>query len=96
MTCPTNPPTIFPVMKTLIRQLPNTILFNIACYTVLGMTKNEAQVIYDEIENWMNGDGLYEGCDKEAILEAYYDQHSVGGHWTWVDLVRELASERCY
>ena len=53
----------------------------------------EGKRIYSYIEEIMNGDGLYEGASKETILEAYYNQHSPNGVWTWADLIAELQTE---
>lgn len=71
----------------------HTTLFNIAAYTVLKLSVTEAEQVYAYIEEVMNGDGLYEGFDKEGILEAYYDQHSVGGVWTWKELILEAQTD---
>ena len=87
MTCPTDLPTIFPVMKR------HTSLFNIAAHTVMKLSVAEAEQVYAYIEEVMNGDGLYEGFDKEGILEAYYDQHSVGGARTWIELIAEAQTD---
>jgi hypothetical protein len=72
---------------------PHTILFNIAARTMRQLTPAQEQKVYDQIECTMNGDGLYEGCSKEVILEAYYDQNRVP--WkeiTWLDLIDELTT----
>jgi hypothetical protein len=77
----------------MIQQPHNTVLFNIAAYTVMQLSVAEGKRIYSYIEEIMNGDGLYEGASKETILEAYYNQHSPSGVWTWVDLIAELQTE---
>jgi hypothetical protein len=74
----------------MIQQPHNTVLFNIAAYTVMKLSVAEGKRIYSYIEEIMNGDGLYEGASKETILEAYYNQHSPSGVWTWVDLIAEV------
>jgi hypothetical protein len=59
---------------TTLQQAPHhTILFNIAAYTLIGLTPEDKHKVYAEIESTMNGDGLYEGASKETILEAYHD-----------------------
>ena len=77
----------------MIQQPHNTVLFNIAAYTVMKLSVAEGKRIYSYIEEIMNGDGLYEGASKETILEAYYNQHSPNGVWTWADLIAELQTE---
>ena len=71
----------------------HTTLFNIAAHTVMKLSVTEAEQVYAYIEEVMNGDGLYEVFDKEGILEAYYDQHSVGGVWTWIELIAEAQTD---
>ena len=90
MTCPPVLPTIFPVM---IQQPHNTVLFNIAAYTIMKLSVAEGKRIYSYIEEIMNGDGLYEGASKETILEAYHNQHNPFGNLTWADLIAELQTE---
>jgi hypothetical protein len=59
---------------TTIQQAPHhTILFNIAAYTMIGLTPEDKHRVYAEIESTINGDGLYEGASMETILEAYHD-----------------------
>jgi hypothetical protein len=59
---------------TTLQQAPHhTILFNIAAYTLIGLTPEDKHKVYAEIESTMNGDGLYEGASKETILQAYHD-----------------------
>jgi len=75
-----------------MKQYPqNTILFNAAAYTVLGLQPAEGEVVYDYIENTMNGDNLYEGASKEAILNAYFEQNSFGV--TWVELIKDILTD---
>ena len=90
MTCPPVLPTIFPVM---IQQPHNTVLFNIAAYTVMQLSVAEGKRIYSYIEEIMNGDGLYEGASKETILEAYHNQHNPFNDRTWADLIAELQTD---
>ena len=78
-------------MVTVMKR--HTALFNIAAHTVMKLSVTEAEQVYAYIEEVMNGDGLYEGFDKEGILEAYYDQHSVGGVWTWIELIAEAQTD---
>jgi hypothetical protein len=49
--------------------------------------------IYAIIEDTMNGDGLYEGADKETILEAYDQQENPFGQLTWIDLIKMIMVE---
>ncbi|MFN9959471.1 MAG: hypothetical protein ACK55I_40800, partial [bacterium] len=59
---------------TTLQQAPHhSVLFNIAAYTLIGLTPEDKHKVYDHIECTMNGDGLYEGASKETILEAYHD-----------------------
>ena len=78
---------IFPVMKK------HTALFNIAAYNVLQLSVAEAKNVYSYIEEVMNGDGLYEGFDKEGILEAYHNQHNPLNIWTWAALIGEAQTD---
>ena len=73
----------------------HTILFHIACRNVCQMSPELETKVYDLIEDWCNGDGLYEGASKEVILDAYFHQHKplpweTEREVTWVDLVRDL------
>jgi hypothetical protein len=60
---------------------------------MLHLSKHELDQVYDIIECTMNGDGLYEGYDKEDILAGYYHQENPFGHMTWIDLIKILLSE---
>jgi hypothetical protein len=74
----------------------HTILFNIAAYTVLKLSKAQGQKLYALIEDTMNGDGLYEGADRETILEAYFNQNIDPANPEdpiWTDLLQELIPE---
>lgn len=71
----------------------HTVLFNVAGITMLHLTKHELDQVYDIIECTMNGDGLYEGYDKEDILAGYYHQENPFGHMTWIDLIKMILSE---
>ena len=68
----------------------HTSLFNIAAHTVMKLSVAEAEQVYAYIEEVMNGDGLYEGFDKEGILEAYHNQYN---NWTWVELIAEAQTD---
>ena len=57
-----------------LQQAPHhTVLFNVAAYTMIGLTPEDKHKVYDHIECVINGDGLYEGASKETILQAYHD-----------------------
>jgi hypothetical protein len=60
-------------MTTLPQAPHHTVLFNIAAYTLIGLTPEDKKKVYEHIEGVMNGDGLYEGASKETILQAYHD-----------------------
>jgi hypothetical protein len=60
-------------MTTLPQAPHHTILFNVAAYTMIGLTPEDKKKVYEHIECVMNGDGLYDGATKETILEAYHD-----------------------
>jgi hypothetical protein len=60
-------------MTTLPQAPHHSVLFNIAAYTLIGLTPEDKHKVYDYIESTMNGDGLYEGASKETILQAYHD-----------------------
>ena len=50
-------------------QAPHhTILFNVAGLTMLHLKNEELKQVYAIVEDIMNGDGLYEGANKETIL----------------------------
>ena len=73
----------------------HTILFNVAAYTVLKLSKSQAHKLYQIIEDTMNGDDLYEGADRETILEAYFNQNidPTSPEPMWTDLLKELLPE---
>jgi hypothetical protein len=71
----------------------HTVLFNIAALTMLHLSNHELKQIYAIIEDTMNGDGLYEGADKETILEAYDQQENPFGQFTWIDLIKMIMVE---
>jgi hypothetical protein len=71
----------------------HTVLFNIAALTMLHLSNHELKQIYAIIEDTMNGDGLYEGADKETILEAYDQQENPFGQLTWIDLIKMIMVE---
>ncbi len=81
-------------MTTLPQAPHHSVLFNIAAYTLIGLTPEDKAKVYDYIECSMNGDGLYEGATKETILEAYSDQQmsSVYG-LDWVDHITSILEE---
>ena len=56
----------------------------------MKLSVTEAEQVYAYIEEVMNGDGLYEGFDKEGILEAYHNQYN---NWTWVELIAEAQTD---
>jgi len=83
------------VLMTALPQAPhNTVLFNIAAYTLIGLTPEDKHRVYDHIECTMNGDGLYEGATKETILQAYHDLEmgDVYGY-DWVDHITHILEE---
>ena len=60
--------------KQTLPQMPHhSVLFNVAAYTLIGLTPEDKHKVYDHIEGVMNGDGLYEGASTETILQAYHD-----------------------
>ena len=61
---------MLPDMTTLPHH---NILFNAAAYTKIGLTSEDGAKVYEYIEEVMNGDGLYEGAERETILEAYHE-----------------------
>jgi hypothetical protein len=71
----------------------HTVLFNVAALTMLHLSIHELKQIYAIIEDTMNGDGLYEGADKETILEAYDQQENPFGQFTWIDLIKMIMVE---
>jgi hypothetical protein len=71
----------------------HTALFNVAGITMIHLSKHELDQVYNIIEDTMNGDGLYEGYDKENILVAYYQQENPFGNMTWIDLIKIILSE---
>lgn len=80
-------------MVTVMKTFHHTALFNIAAYNILQLSVEEADQVYAYIEEVMNGDGLYEGFDKEGILEAYHEQHNPYHIWTWVELIAEAQTD---
>jgi hypothetical protein len=88
--------------KQTLPQAPHhTVLFNIAAYTLIGLTPEDKHKVYAEIESTMNGDGLYEGATKETILQAYYDLEMsdvYGLNWTdhIAVILEELGIEKPY
>jgi hypothetical protein len=60
---------------------------------MLHLSNHELKQIYAIIEDTMNGDGLYEGADKETILEAYDQQENPFGQLTWIDLIKMIMVE---
>jgi hypothetical protein len=73
----------------------HTVLFNISSRTILKLNPDQEKAVWNEIEDTMNGDGLYEGSSKEIILEAYYDQHARSWDTSqpdknWVELIQEV------
>lgn len=82
-------------LMTTIPQAPHhSVLFNIAAYTLIGLTPEDKHKVYEEIESTMNGDGLYEGASKETILQAYYDQEMSDVYGlNWVDHISTILEE---
>ena len=76
-------------------QTPHhTILFNIASFTLIGLTKEHWKQVYSYIEDVMNGDGLYEGASRETILEAYYNQELSDTYGlNWVNHISTILEE---
>ena len=89
LSCPDSLRKIVTVMKT----FHHTALFNISAYNILQLSVTEAEQVYAYIEEVMNGDGLYEGFDKEGILEAYHEQHNPFHRQTWVELIAEAQTD---
>jgi hypothetical protein len=72
----------------------NTILFNVACRTVLGLTPIVERRVLNYINDVMNGDGLYKDASQEIILEAYADiNYLTWQSHTWVDLISEILDQ---
>ena len=81
-------------MTTLTQTPHHSVLFNIAAYTLIGLTPEDKHKVYAEIESTMNGDGLYEGASKETILQAYYDlQMSDVYGLNWVDHISTILED---
>ena len=81
-------------LDCLMTQTPHhTVLFNIAGLTMIHLTGEQLKQVYAIVEDTMNGDGLYEGYDKEGILEAYYSQENPMGDLTWIDLIKKIITE---
>ena len=78
-------------MKTLPQAPHNAVLFNIASRTLIGLTPEDENRVYAQIESTMNGDGLYEGASKETILQAYHDLE-LGDFYgfDWVDHITHI------
>ncbi len=76
-------------------QTPHhTILFNIAGLTLIKMTIEDLDEVYSIIEDTMNGDGLYEGANKETILEAYHSlQMGEVYGLNWVNHISSIMQE---
>lgn len=76
-------------------QTPHhTILFNIAGLTLIKMTIEDLNEVYSIIEDTMNGDGLYEGANKETILEAYHSlQMGEVYGLNWVNHISSIMQE---
>ena len=60
-------------MTTLLQAPHHTVLFNVAAYTSIGLSKEDHTKVYDYIECTINGDNLYDGATRETILQAYHD-----------------------
>ena len=73
-----------------------TILFHIACRNICQMSPELETEVYDQIEDWCNGDGQNPNLTKEEYLQMYWDQYGSPLPWeskaehTWVDLVKDL------
>jgi len=81
-------------MTTLPQAPHHIVLFNIAAYTLIGLTPEDKRKVYDYIESTMNGDGLYEGATKETILEAYHDLQMGDVYGlNWVDHISTILEE---
>ena len=79
---------------TTLQAPHHTILFNIAGLTLIKMTIEDLDEVYSVIEDTMNGDGLYEGANKETILEAYHDlQMGETYGLNWVDHISTIMQE---
>jgi len=80
---------------TTTQQAPhNIVLFNIASRTLIGLTPEDENRVYAEIESTMNGDGLYEGASKETILQAYHDLEMGDVYGlNWVDHITHILEE---
>ena len=72
----------------------NSVLFNVAAFTLIGLSKEDYNKVYDHIESTMNGDGLYEGASKETILQAYHDLEMGDVYGLdWVDHITHILEE---
>jgi hypothetical protein len=82
-------------MTALPPQMPHhSVLFNIAAYTLIGLTPEDKHKVYDYIECTMNGDNLYDGATKETILQAYYDQEMSDVYGLdWVNHISTILEE---
>jgi len=81
-------------MKTLPQAPHNIVLFNIASRTLIGLTPEDENKVYAQIESTMNGDGLYEGASKETILQAYHNME-LGDFYgfDWVDHITHILDD---
>jgi hypothetical protein len=81
-------------MTALPQQPHNTVLFNVAAYTLIGLSKEDHTKVYDYIECTINGDNLYDGATRETILQAYHDLEmgDVYGY-DWVDHITHILEE---
>jgi len=80
---------------TALQQAPHhTVLFNVAAYTLIGLSKEDHTKVYDYIECTINGDGLYEGASRETILQAYHDLEMGDVYGLdWVNHIRTILEE---
>jgi hypothetical protein len=60
---------------------------------MIHLTGEQLKQVYAIVEDTMNGDGLYEGANRETILEAYYSQENPMGDLTWIDLIKKIITE---
>jgi len=80
---------------TALQQYPHhTILFNVAAYTSIGLSKEDYTKVYDHIECTINGDNLYDGATRETILQAYHDiELSDFYGFNWVDHITHILDD---
>jgi len=79
-------------------QMPHhTILFNIASFTLIGLSREAQNMVYEHIEDVVNGDNLYENPSKETILTAYHDMQVAESFGidclNWVDHISLILDE---